>query len=89
MLIEQFHLIGVCRLSGLSPFLGETEQETLSNVTSAKWDFNAEEFDNISSDAKDFITRLLVRLPKQRMSATDCLEHLWLRVSQACPTPRV
>ncbi|XP_070199611.1 myosin light chain kinase, smooth muscle-like isoform X1 [Littorina saxatilis] len=68
-------------LSGLSPFMGDTEQETLSNVTSATWDFNAEEFDSISKEAKDFISKLLVKDPRKRMSATDCLDHQWLRRS--------
>lgn len=68
-------------LSGLSPFQGATEPETLCNVTSAKWDFNAEEFESISVDAKDFISRLLVKDPGRRMSCRECLEHKWLRIS--------
>ena len=49
------------RLSGLSPFMADTEPETLSNVTTATWDFNAEEFENISAEAKDFISKLLIK----------------------------
>nr|KAG5709178.1 hypothetical protein BaRGS_028634 [Batillaria attramentaria] len=63
--------------------MGETEQETLSNVTTATWDFNAEEFESISNEAKDFISKLLVKDPRKRMSSTDCLEHQWLRVENA------
>lgn len=47
------------RLSGLSPFMGDNDNETLSNVTSATWDFEDEAFDEISENAKDFITNLL------------------------------
>ncbi|KAH9494793.1 hypothetical protein Btru_020630 [Bulinus truncatus] len=68
-------------LSGLSPFMGESESETLSNVTMARWDFSAEEFESISNEAKDFITKLLVKDPRKRISASDCLEHQWLRRS--------
>ncbi|ESO87006.1 hypothetical protein LOTGIDRAFT_235177 [Lottia gigantea] len=68
-------------LSGLSPFMGDSECETLSNVTSATWDFNAEEFDSISNEAKDFISKLLLKDKRKRMSANDCLEHQWLRRS--------
>ncbi|RUS89977.1 hypothetical protein EGW08_002244 [Elysia chlorotica] len=68
-------------LSGLSPFMGESEQETLSNVTLAQWDFSAEEFDSISSEAKDFISKLLVKDPRKRMKSSECLEHQWLRRS--------
>uniref|UniRef100_A0A669B5X8 Myosin light chain kinase, smooth muscle n=1 Tax=Oreochromis niloticus TaxID=8128 RepID=A0A669B5X8_ORENI len=46
-------------LSGLSPFMGDNDNETLSNVTSATWDFEDEAFDEISDNAKDFITKLL------------------------------
>ena len=49
------------RLSGLSPFMGDTDAETLNNVTAADWDFEDEAFDNISEDAKDFIEQLLIK----------------------------
>ena len=39
--------------------MGDNDNETLSNVTSATWDFEDEAFDEISEDAKDFITNLL------------------------------
>ncbi|XP_050411025.1 myosin light chain kinase, smooth muscle isoform X2 [Patella vulgata] len=68
-------------LSGLSPFMGDSESETLANVTSATWDFNAEEFDSISKEAKDFISKLLIKDKRKRLSAADCLEHQWLRRS--------
>ncbi|XP_052065135.1 myosin light chain kinase 3-like [Mytilus californianus] len=66
-------------LSGLSPFQGTTEPETLCNITTAKWDFSAEEFECISSDAKDFISNLLVKDPSKRMTCRECLDHKWLR----------
>ncbi|XP_041366191.1 myosin light chain kinase, smooth muscle-like isoform X2 [Gigantopelta aegis] len=68
-------------LSGLSPFMADTEAETLANVTTATWDFNAEEFDSISKEAKDFISKLLIKDPRKRLSAASCLEHQWLRRS--------
>lgn len=56
-------LVSVClfyrRVSGLSPFMGDNDNETLANVTSATWDFDDEAFDEISDDAKDFISNLL------------------------------
>ncbi|KAL7833386.1 hypothetical protein AOLI_G00283460 [Acnodon oligacanthus] len=47
-------------LSGLSPFLGESDTETMNNILHANWDFDAEAFENVSEEAKDFISRLLV-----------------------------
>lgn len=49
------------RLSGLSPFSGETEQETLSYVTACEVDFDDDCFDDVSEEAKDFILELLAR----------------------------
>lgn len=54
------------RLSGLSPFAGDGDSETLSNVTAVQWDFEDEAFDQISSDAKDFISHLLVKSLRYR-----------------------
>lgn len=54
----------LCRLSGASPFLGETKQETLTNISGVNYDFDEEYFSNTSELAKDFIRRLLVKDPK-------------------------
>ncbi|CAG9571682.1 unnamed protein product [Danaus chrysippus] len=65
-------------LSGLSPFMGETDIETMANVTIAKYDFDDEAFNEISEDAKDFIRKLLVKDKESRPGATECLRHPWL-----------
>lgn len=51
-------------LSGASPFLGDTKQETLANVSAVNYEFEEEYFSNTSALAKDFIRRLLVKDPK-------------------------
>ncbi|XP_041807380.1 myosin light chain kinase, smooth muscle isoform X2 [Chelmon rostratus] len=66
-------------LSGLSPFMGDNDNETLSNVTSATWDFEDEAFDEISDTAKDFITNLLKKDMKARLTCAQCYEHTWLK----------
>ncbi|XP_014896166.1 myosin light chain kinase family member 4 isoform X2 [Poecilia latipinna] len=65
-------------LSGLSPFLGDDDNETLNNILACQWNFEEEEFGDISEEAKDFITRLLVKSKSWRMSATESLRHAWL-----------
>ncbi|XP_056893692.1 myosin light chain kinase 3 isoform X2 [Takifugu flavidus] len=65
-------------LSGLSPFLGDDDNETLNNILACQWNFEEEEFKDISDEAKDFITRLLVKSKSWRMSATESLRHPWL-----------
>uniref|UniRef100_A0A8C6X210 Death associated protein kinase 3 n=1 Tax=Naja naja TaxID=35670 RepID=A0A8C6X210_NAJNA len=67
-------------LSGASPFLGETKQETLTNISAVNYDFDEEYFSNTSELAKDFIRRLLVKDPKKRMTIEQSLEHPWIKV---------
>lgn len=52
------------RLSGESPFQGENDMETLSNITAARWEFEEEIFSDISQQAKDFISQLLQKDPR-------------------------
>lgn len=51
----------LCRLSGLSPFAGDNDIETLKNVKACDWDFDEEAFRDVSEEGKDFIRRLLVK----------------------------
>ncbi|XP_042199268.1 myosin light chain kinase, smooth muscle isoform X2 [Callorhinchus milii] len=71
-------VISYILLSGLSPFLGDTDDETLANVTAARWEFDEEAFEEISEDAKDFISSLLQRDWRRRLSSEGCLSHRWL-----------
>uniref|UniRef100_A0A3Q3WU49 Protein kinase domain-containing protein n=1 Tax=Mola mola TaxID=94237 RepID=A0A3Q3WU49_MOLML len=71
-------VISYMLLSGLSPFLGDDDNETLNNILACQWNFEEEEFTDISDEAKDFITRLLVKSKSWRLSATESLKHPWL-----------
>ena len=52
-------------LTGVSPFLGESKAETLSNITQMKIDYPADLFESISPAALDFIRSLIKRDPRQ------------------------
>ncbi|XP_071013741.1 myosin light chain kinase 3-like isoform X2 [Oncorhynchus clarkii lewisi] len=65
-------------LSGLSPFLGDNDAETMNNILHANWDFDSEAFENVTEEAKDFVTRLLIPTKCSRLSATGCMKHAWL-----------
>lgn len=47
------------RLSGESPFQGNSDAETLALVTAARYEFDQESFEDISDQAKEFISSLL------------------------------
>nr|XP_020461020.1 myosin light chain kinase, smooth muscle-like [Monopterus albus] len=65
-------------LSGESPFQGNNEAETLALVTAASYEFDEESFEDISDQAKDFISSLLKKDPRCRLSCTQALAHPWM-----------
>uniref|UniRef100_A0A8C8B186 non-specific serine/threonine protein kinase n=2 Tax=Otus sunia TaxID=257818 RepID=A0A8C8B186_9STRI len=65
-------------LSGASPFLGETKQETLANITAVNYEFDEEFFSNTSDLAKDFIQKLLVKDTRKRLTIQEALSHPWI-----------
>lgn len=52
------------RLSGASPFLGNNNQETFTNISQVDYRFDEEFFANTSDLAKDFIQQLFVKNPR-------------------------
>lgn len=65
-------------LSGKSPFQGTSDAETLALVTAAQWEFDPESFDDITHEAKDFISRLLRKDKRTRLSCENALAHPWI-----------
>ncbi|XP_034744073.1 myosin light chain kinase 2, skeletal/cardiac muscle isoform X2 [Etheostoma cragini] len=65
-------------LSGLCPFLGDDDNETLNNILACKWNFEEQEFVDTSEEAKDFISKLLIVNKSWRMGASEALRHPWL-----------
>lgn len=74
-------------LTGFSPFGGDTDQETLRNITSAELDFPDELFEGVSEEAKHFVAMCLDRDPKKRPTVKECLQHDWLAQEQEPPSP--
>ncbi|XP_035261423.1 myosin light chain kinase, smooth muscle isoform X1 [Anguilla anguilla] len=65
-------------LSGESPFQGNSDDETLALVTAAQWEFDDESFAEITDQAKDFISGLLKKDMRQRLSCEKALAHPWM-----------
>ncbi len=47
-------------------------------VQKGLFDFDGEEWDNVSSDAKDLIKKLITK-PERRLTANEALQHRWIR----------
>nr|XP_039260945.1 5'-AMP-activated serine/threonine-protein kinase catalytic subunit alpha-like [Styela clava] len=74
-------------LTGVSPFLGDTKQETLMNVTTAMLEFPPDLFDSLSPMCRDLITKMLQRQPCDRMTAKDAISHPWITGITSPETP--
>lgn len=76
-------IICFLRLSGASPFIGTTNQETMTNVSSGNWQFkNLAVWDKVSDLAKDFITKLIVKNKEKRMAVAEALAHPWITTEE-------
>ncbi|XP_029691129.1 kalirin isoform X2 [Takifugu rubripes] len=65
-------------LSGVSPFLDESPEETCVNICRLDFCFPDEYFRDVSQAARDFVSSLLQQDPRKRPSATACLQHPWV-----------
>uniref|UniRef100_A0A1A9WQT4 Protein kinase domain-containing protein n=1 Tax=Glossina brevipalpis TaxID=37001 RepID=A0A1A9WQT4_9MUSC len=66
-------------LSGSLPFAGETQLKTFLNISQRAFTFPKELFGCVSYQAICFISATLQIKPNDRMTAAECLEHIWLR----------
>jgi len=65
-------------LCGFPPFYNDQLPELFEQIMKADYDFPEDYWRDISQDAKDFISRLLVVDPKKRMTGKEALNHKWL-----------
>jgi len=73
-------IITYLMLSGVSPFRGQNDRETLQRIQMGDIDFDFELWQNISREAKHFVANLLVYKPEERMSVRQALAHPWLQI---------
>ena len=66
-------------LCGVPPFTGETDDEIYCAVKQGRVNFDEAEWDEVSSDAKDLIMKLLTKDINKRYSARQALSHPWIK----------
>uniref|UniRef100_A0A096N7T5 non-specific serine/threonine protein kinase n=2 Tax=Papio anubis TaxID=9555 RepID=A0A096N7T5_PAPAN len=94
-------------LSGYPPFVGHCgadcgwdrgevcrvcQNKLFESIQEGKYEFPDKDWAHISSEAKDLISKLLVRDAKQRLSAAQVLQHPWVQgqaPEKGLPTPQV
>ncbi|XP_046753439.1 obscurin isoform X7 [Diprion similis] len=71
-------------LSGISPFRGVNDRETLTKIKEGRWEFD-DRWSHISEDGRDFIRKLLVYQSDGRMDVSTALRHPWLNYADKMP----
>merc|ERR1719156_148692 len=66
-------------LCGYPPFYGETDADVLAKVRLGNFTFNAADWKNVSEDAKNLIRMLLKMNPKDRFTAEQSMNHIWIK----------
>lgn len=66
-------------LCGFPPFYDDDPSELTSKILQAKYKFLKPWWDEISEDAKDLISKMLVVNPEERITIQEIWEHPWVK----------
>ena len=66
-------------LCGYPPFGGSNDDQILKKISAGSFTFPAPEWNSISAEAKDLISRMLIFEPSHRLTAREALHHPWLQ----------
>ena len=65
-------------LCGYPPFYDDNNSALFRQIKAGAYDFPAEEWDMVSSEAKDLVEKLLVVDPAKRLDVEGVLQHPWM-----------
>ncbi|TMW66403.1 hypothetical protein Poli38472_004168 [Pythium oligandrum] len=65
-------------LCGYPPFYGDTDPEIFASVRAGRYDFDSPEWADVSAEAKDLISKLLLVDASKRLTSEQVLKHPWL-----------
>ena len=66
-------------LTGSVPFDGKNDDEIWKKIISEEINYSSPKLKSLSKEAKDLLKKLLVKNPDQRLSASEALEHVWIK----------
>lgn len=77
--VWSFGVLIYIMLSGLSPFLDDSDEETTTNILKCDYCFPENYFAGIREEAIILLRKILVLQPENRILIGDCLESPWLQ----------
>ncbi|KAK6160758.1 hypothetical protein DH2020_004139 [Rehmannia glutinosa] len=80
-------VIAYILLCGSRPFWARTESGIFRSVVKAEPTYEEQPWPTLSSEAKDFVKRLLNKDPRKRMTAAQAMCHPWLRNTNDVKVP--
>jgi len=66
-------------LCGFPPFYGHTDQQIFEKILKVEYDFPSPDWDNISKEAKEFVSQILVHDSSKRPTASQSLDKDWIK----------
>jgi serine/threonine protein kinase len=68
-------------LSGSTPFYEEDNFALFEQIKNCRYSFEAETWQDVSEEAKDFVKKILVADPKKRLTSEQIFNHPWMKAS--------
>ncbi|KAL4318711.1 hypothetical protein GQ457_18G005210 [Hibiscus cannabinus] len=72
-------------LSGSPPFWAESENGIFNSILRGHIDFSSDPWPEISTQAKDVVSKMLNSDPKKRLTASQVLSHPWIKEDGEAP----
>ncbi|RLN66317.1 hypothetical protein BBJ29_002593 [Phytophthora kernoviae] len=74
-------------LAGYPPFHDDSQPVLFKKIRKGKYYYDSPYWDNVSDDAKEFISKMLVVNPKDRATAAELLQHKWITGTDVATVP--
>lgn len=72
-------------LSGIPPF---EEEQLYRQILDGKYEFDVEEWNCVSPEAKQFVTSMMTVNPMERIDINQAVDHPWFKISRFCTPTR-